>query len=445
MKQKKWSWTLVIGGITGIVLAQNPPAPPGPGPTPQHGPRLPTVVVPLPVPINTQQAPPPPPQPQQPSQPTNEKSNEGPHELGLTKEEEKLTEQVEKEGMEVRVKDITRFRGVRSNLLQGYGLVVGLNGTGDTLQNTPVTSVLLSNALKDFGTTINAALLNVKNVAVVSITAALPPFASSGNTVDITVQSLGDAKSLEGGFLLRAPLYAANDHEHAVAVAQGPVSTGGFNIGKGGSSVQKNLTNVGIIASGGIVEQTVPTQLVFGDRKLYLELFDPDLTTAQRIAAAIQNTLPGYFSKPIDGGTIEVNIPFETDAVLAMSNIEAVTVKADLAAVVVINERTGTIVIGANVKLGPAVIAQGGLQIQIQRTPLVSQPNPFGQGKTIVTQQTTVKVKEQTAEVGLIPPNATLSDLAKIFQALKLTPRDIISILQALKEQGSLKARIRVQ
>lgn len=444
MRQSKNKKILVFFGIgiaTCFTLAQNPPAPPAPGP--HLGPHPPaTVIVPVPVPI-TPQGPPPPPPP--PLTHPHEKPHKGLTELGLTKEEEKRTEEVEKEGLEVRIKDITRFRGVRSNPLHGYGLVVGLNGTGDTQQNTPVTAYLIANALKEFGTTISGALLNIKNTALVSISASLPPFASPGNNTDITVQSIGDATSLEGGYLMRAPLYAANNREHAVVVAQGAVSTGGFNISSKGSSVQKNLTNVGIIANGGIIERTVATQIVFQENKIYLELLDHDITTAQRIASAVSSSLRYYSAKPIDGGTVEVTFPIQVDPIDAMSKIEAVTVKADVAAVVVINERTGTIVIGANVKLGPAVIAQGGLQIRIQQTPLVSQPNAFGGGRTVVTQQTQIKVKEQTAEVGLIPPNATLADLAKIFQALKLTPRDIISILQALKEQGSLKARLKVQ
>ena len=444
MRQSKNKKILVFFGIgiaTCFALAQNPPAPPAPGP--HLGPHPPaTVIVPVPVPI-TPQGPPPPPPP--PLTHPHEKPHKGLTELGLTKEEEKRTEEVEKEGLEVRIKDITRFRGVRSNPLHGYGLVVGLNGTGDTQQNTPVTAYLIANALKEFGTTISGALLNIKNTALVSISASLPPFASPGNNTDITVQSIGDATSLEGGYLMRAPLYAANNREHAVVVAQGAVSTGGFNISSKGSSVQKNLTNVGIIANGGIIERTVATQIVFQENKIYLELLDHDITTAQRIASAVSSSLRYYSAKPIDGGTVEVTFPIQVDPIDAMSKIEAVTVKADVAAVVVINERTGTIVIGANVKLGPAVIAQGGLQIRIQQTPLVSQPNAFGGGRTVVTQQTQIKVKEQTAEVGLIPPNATLADLAKIFQALKLTPRDIISILQALKEQGSLKARLKVQ
>ena len=265
MKQNRNKKILIFLGVSLVAclaLAQNPPAPPSPPPAPgpQTGPPAATVVVPVPVPMINQQGPPSPPPP--PLTLPHEK-HPWPAELGLTKEEEKRTEEVEKEGLEVRIKDITRFRGVRSNLLHGYGLVVGLNRTGDTQQNTPVTSNLIANALKEFGTTISGALLNIKNTALVSISASLPPFASPGNTTDITVQSIGDATSLEGGYLMRAPLYAANSREQAVVVAQGAVSTGGFNISSKGSSVQKNLTNVGIIANGGIIERTVATQIVF--------------------------------------------------------------------------------------------------------------------------------------------------------------------------------------
>ncbi len=351
--------------------------------------------------------------------------------------------EAEKDGIEVRLKDISRFRGVRSNQLVGYGLIIGLEGTGDT-KKTPFTSTLLANAMKEFGTIVDPKDLNAKNVATVAITADLPPFARPGSTLDVTVQSIGDAKSLQGGFLIQAPLYGAGDKTKAIAVAQGAVSIGGFNVSSGGSSVQLNHVTVGRIPSGGIIEARVETQTVF-EGKLFLELDDPDLTNAQRVADQLVKTFPDLQARAVDGGSIELNVREGMNPVQLMSQIEAVLVKVDTPAEVVINERTGTIVMGGNVRLGPAVVAHGALQLVIQNDVVISQPAPFSQGQTVVANQATVGASEETAKVGLIGPTSTVADLAKIFQALKLSPRDIIAILQALKEQGALKARIKIQ
>lgn len=350
----------------------------------------------------------------------------------------------ESTGIEVRIKDIARFRGVRGNQLVGYGLVIGLEGTGDT-KKTPFTATLLANALKDFGTVVDPLQLNPKNIAAVAITAELPPFASPGNPLDVTVQSIGDAKSLQGGYLLQAPLYGPIDKIKAIAVAQGALSIGGFNFGSNGSSVQKNFTTVGRIPAGAFVEASVPTQVLF-DGHLFLELDEADLTTSKRIAEGLGKTFPELLPRAIDGGTIELTLPKGASPVETMSKVELSTVFADIEALVVVNERTGTIAIGGNVRLGPAVIAHGDLQISIQQDLIISQPQPFSKtGETVVAPESTVAAQEARAQVALIPPNTSVNDLAKIFQALKVSPRDIISILQALKEQGSLKARIKVQ
>jgi len=350
----------------------------------------------------------------------------------------------EQSGVEVRIKDIARFRGVRGNQLVGYGLVIGLEGTGDT-KKTPFTATLLSNAMKEFGTIVEPAQLNSKNIAAVAITAELPPFASPGNVIDVTVQSIGDAKSLQGGFLIQAPLYGPIDKRKAMAVAQGSLSIGGFNFGSNGSSVQKNFTTVGRIPGGAIVENIVETQVVF-EGKLYLELEEADITTSKRVADVLRERFPNTSPQAIDGGTIEVSIPAGMSPVEAMSKIELTTVLADTEALVVVNERTGTIAMGGNVRLGPAVVAHGGLSVSIQQELVISQPEPFSRtGETVVGQESTVAAQEQKAQIALLAPNTSVNDLAKIFQALKLTPRDIIAILQALREQGSLKARIKVQ
>ncbi len=352
--------------------------------------------------------------------------------------------EVEREGVEVRVKDIARFRGVRANQLQGYGLVVGLEGSGDS-KKTPFTATLLANAMKKFGTMIDPNQMNLKNVATVSITAELPPFSSPGNRINVTVQSIGDAKSLQGGTLLQAPLYGAGDDTRAIAVAQGPISIGGFNSSSTGSSVQKNHVNVGMIPGGAFVETSVPTQVMFNGR-LYLELDEGDLTTAQRLASKLSEKFPNFVPIAMDGGTIEISVPAGASPVEVMSLIESTTVFADVQALVVVNERTGTIVMGGNLKLGPAVVAQGNLEIMIERDPIVAQPLPLSNtGTTTVVDHANVGASEDKAQFGSIGKNATVADLARVFQAIKATPRDIISILQALRDQGALKARIKLQ
>lgn len=351
--------------------------------------------------------------------------------------------EVERDGIEVRIKDIARFRGVRRNQLLGYGLIVGLEGTGDT-RKTPFTQTLLANAMKNFGTMIDPGTLEARNVATVAITAELPPFASPGNAIDVTVQSIGDARSLQGGYLLQAPLFGANDRENAIAVAQGSISIGGFNVSAGGSSAQKNHVNVGRIPGGAIVERVIPFQLVYGG-KMFIELDEGDLTTAQRIVTRLAELKPELNPVAIDGGTIQIDLPSGMAPVQAMSTVEMISVKADIPALVIVNERTGTIAMGGNVRLGPAVISQGSLQIIIEEFNEVSQPGPFSGGTTQGVTNNRVQANEETAQVGLLGPVTTVADLARVFQALKVTPRDTIAILQALREQGSLKARLRIQ
>lgn len=345
-------------------------------------------------------------------------------------------------GVEVRVKDVARFRGVRNNQLQGIGLLVGLNGTGDT-KNTPFTATLLANAMRE-KTVIDPKLLKAKNVAVVFVTAELPAFASPGNRIDVSVQSAGDATSLQGGYLLRTPLYGPADAETAYAVAMGPVSIGGFNVASGGSSVQKNHTTVGRLPEMGIVEQSVSTEIVF-DGKLFLELHQADLTTAQRLAAKLNESNASYLAIALDGGTVQLNLPEGKSPVQAMADIEGLRFKSDTEATVVISENTGTIVMGGNVRLGPAVVGKGSLTIRIEQELYISQPNPFTFGQTVVAEQTRVEAQEDPAQVTMMGPTTTVADLARVFQALRISAGDMIAILQALRSQGALKARIRVQ
>lgn len=346
--------------------------------------------------------------------------------------------------MEVRIKDIAHFRGVRSNQVSGFGLVIGLEGTGDT-KKTPMTQTLLANLFLDYGTQVDPKNMDVRNVALVIVTCELPPFAKPGAKVDVLVSSVGDAKSLQGGTLLQTPLFAAGNRDRAYVVSEGPISIGGFNASSGGNSVQKNHVNVGRIPEGGIVESSVPTRVLFGGNAMYLELDHEDLTTAQRVATEVSKELPEALATALDGATIQLTLPSGANSVGFMSRIEALKVFADVEAKVVINERTGTIVVGGNVRIGPAAVAHGSLNVRIEQEPVISQPAPLSNGQTVQTTQTQVNAGQDTAKVAMVAPNTTVADLARILQALELKPTDIISILQALRQQGALKARIELQ
>ncbi len=348
--------------------------------------------------------------------------------------------QAEKNGVDVRIKGIAHFRGIRTNQLMGTALVVGLAGTGDTRKSI-VTQQIISNMFKMFGIKLDPTQLDMKNVAAVIVTADLPPFATNGQAIDVAVQSIGDAKSLVGGTLLQCALYAAGDQNTVYATAQGSVNVGGFDFGQGGSSAKKNHVTAGRVAEGGIVERGASTKLVY-DGRMYLDLNQPDLTTAQRVAAKINDNLMGFNAIATDGGSIEMTLPEGIAPVEAMSRIEELHVFADTQETIVINEKTGTIVIGGNVRIGPAAIVHGSLNVKIDQDVRVSQPEAMSFGTTQVTTKTTIDVKEQKAEVASIAPNTTVADLAKVFHALQLKASDVIAILQALREQGALKARI---
>jgi len=349
----------------------------------------------------------------------------------------------EDEGVDVRVKDVAHFKGVTSNQLQSIGLVVGLNGTGDT-QNTPFTAQLLANAMNDL-TFLNSGQLTPKNIAVVMVTAELPPFSTPGNRIDISVQSVGDASSLQGGYLLRTPLFGPLGAKGpAYVVGMGPVSIGGFNVAKSGSSVQKNHTTTGRLPEMGIVVEGVKTKCVF-DGHMDLELNQEDFTTAQRLAEQINNEHAEYSATPIDGGTVDLVLPPGKNPVQAMSEIEAVRFMADTAATVVISENTGTVVMGGNVRIGPAVVAKGSLTVRIAQDNIISQPSPYSKGVTAEVSNATVKAVEETAQVTEMGPTTSVSDLAIIFAALKVSATDIIAILEALRDQGALKATLIIQ
>lgn len=346
----------------------------------------------------------------------------------------------EANGVSVRIKDVSRFRGVRSNKLMGVGVVVGLQGTGDSRKNLQV-SQAIQNYMRSMNFDIDVSRMDIRNGAMVIVSADLPPFATNGQVIDVTVSTFGDAQSLRGGQLLRTELYAIGDNETIYALAEGTVSTGGYGASAGGNQQQVGFLTAGRIASGGIVERGAPTKLVY-DGKMYVELFESDMTTATRVQEAINKRLPEFDAFAETGATISVNLPKGMNPIVAMSKLEEVTVLVDNAAVVVINEKTGAIAIGGNVKIAPVAIALGSISVNIVEDVSVSQPNPFSKGETTVIANQRVNADQQQAEVAVVAPNTTIADLARIFQELRLRPNDIINILQLLKQQGALKARL---
>ncbi|MBP2627203.1 MAG: Flagellar P-ring protein [Firmicutes bacterium] len=340
-----------------------------------------------------------------------------------------------------RIKDVAKVQGMRSNQLVGYGLVMGLNGTGDS-DKTLQTMQSLSSLLKTFGVTVSAAQMKAKNVAAVMVTAQLPPFVKPGDAIDITVSSMGDAKSLQGGMLLQTPLRAANGQIYAVG--QGAVSIGGFSASGGGSSQSKNFPNVGLTVNGAIVERDVPIQLV-NNGTILLALSQPDFTTAKRITQAIDSRF-GSISIARDPGTISITVPaqYEGNLVGFVADLEELYINPDNIAKIIINERTGTIVMGAHVSIDEVAVAHGGLSIRINKAQDVSQPEPLSGGSTVVSNNTTVDVKEDKANVMVLPATTNVGDVVNALNAIGATPRDIISILQAMKAAGALHADLQI-
>jgi len=340
-----------------------------------------------------------------------------------------------------RLKDIAAIEGVRPNQLSGYGIIAGLNGSGDTQQAIfTVQSVL--NMLHRQGLTLNVnpRQLQIKNVAAVSVTAMLPPFARQGSRIDIEVSSLGDAKSLQGGTLLLTPLVGADGQVYAVG--QGPISIGGgFSAHAVGATAQKNHPTAGVIPGGALVEREVPVELGAGG-VLTVALHQPDFTTAMRAASAVNHALGRAVARPLDAGTVSVELgPSGEDAVGVATAIEQVEVTPDTAARVVLNERTGTVIIGTDVHVTPVAIAHGSLNVTVKTDFVVSQPQAFSNGQTVVVPDTTLKV-EEGAKQNLIVLHAgvSLGDLVSGLNALGVTPQDLIAILQAIKTAGALSA-----
>jgi len=343
-----------------------------------------------------------------------------------------------------RIKDIVTFRGVRSNQLVGYGLVVGLNGTGDS-DNAVFTLQSMSSMLEKMGVTVNPDDIKVKNVAAVMVTADLPPFARLGNRLDALVNSIGDAKNLQGGTLLFTPLKGADSQVYAVA--QGPISTGGFEAGgTSGSKVQKNFPTVARVVQGALVEREIPFNLNQKD-VLTLALNRPDFTTATRVTQAINAGLMEPAARTQDSGTIQVVVPpkYLGNTVQLIAAIENLAVIPDAVSRVVINERTGTVVMGENVRISTVAIAHGNLSVQIQETQNVSQPLPFAdRGRTVVTPETGISVQEGRKPLHLMESGVSIGDVVRALNAMGVSPRDLISILQALKAAGALQAELEI-
>ncbi|MDY0299989.1 MAG: flagellar basal body P-ring protein FlgI [Trichlorobacter sp.] len=339
-----------------------------------------------------------------------------------------------------RIKDIASFDGVRDNQLVGYGLIVGLNGSGDSDQTKfPIQSLV--NMLERMGVTVNRGDIKIKNVAAVMVTATLPPFAKQGTKLDVTVSSLGDAKTIAGGTLIMTPLKGADNQVYAVA--QGSVLTNSFAFGGQGATISKNHPTAGRIADGALVERELPNVLT-GKSSVRLNLAQADFTTAARMAAAINQQFPSMASSP-DGGSVMVQIPdfYAHSPIEFIAQVENIEVVQDVPARVVVNERTGTIVMGDKVKISGVAISHGNLGLTIKEAPQVSQPAPFSRtGDTVVVPDTAMQVEEEISRLSVLPDANTIGDVVRGLNLLGVTPRDLISILQAIKAAGALQAEL---
>jgi flagellar P-ring protein precursor FlgI len=379
--------------------------------------------------------------------------------------------------MAARLKDITAFKGIRSNQLLGYGLVVGLNGTGDG-SNTEFTIQSIANMLEHMGIHIERdrlSLIKLKNVAAVMVTATLPPFSRAGSRVDAIVSSLADSKSLQGGTLLLTPLKGVD--QEVYALAQGPIVIGGFAAsGASGTGVQKNHPTAGIITKGALIEKEVPVP-VNDKKELTLCLFNPDFSTAEKVKETINRSLNGTYAKCVDSGTLTLTLPesYQNNAAEWIASLEKLEVTPDTAAKVILNEKTGTVVLGEHVRISTVAVAHGNLSIQIKESQAVSQPLPFAPpappegasrpthppeptlppgagtgtiiapgGATVVTPESSVSVKEEGQRLMMVPSGVSLGEVIRALNAIGVTPRDLISILQSIKAAGALQADLEI-
>ncbi len=343
-----------------------------------------------------------------------------------------------------RIKDIASLKGVRNNQLVGYGLVVGLSGTGDG-QSTQFTTQSLVNMIERLGIHTNADDVKVDNIAAVLVTANLPPFAKKGSTLDVLISSIGDAESLQGGTLIMTPLKGADNQIYAIA--QGPVLVGGFaSSGGAGGGVQKNHPTVARIPGGGLIEREVDFDLnTLPNLTIALDI--PDFTTALRVSEAINNTMNEIKAVPVDAGTIKVDIPqnYTESHVSLIASLEQINIEPDIEAKIILSERTGTVIMGDKVMISPVAIAHGNLSVEIKEKKDVSQPAPFSDGETVTTPETEVNVSEEQNKLLVVdPPNAELGSVVKALNAIGVTPRDLITVFQAIKASGALQADLEI-
>jgi len=346
------------------------------------------------------------------------------------------------------IKDLSGIKGVRSNQLIGFGLVIGLTKTGDSAVNVFFSIQAIASMLKKLGVTIPSGRigqLQFKNVATVIVTADLPAFAKHGDTLDVTVSSLGDAKSLQGGTLLMTPLKGPDNKTYAVA--QGPISIGGFSVQGAARGVQKNHLTVGRISNGALVEKEIKSNFNIKD-EIILALKKTDFTTASRITKAINDDMKDQVAVMVDGRTVRVKIPnfYKNNASDLVTKIETIEVIPDSEAKVIIDERTGTVVMGENVKISSVAVAHGALFVQIKEEPVANQPPPLApeNAETVVIPRTRVSVGEGQDKLLVIPASVSLGDVVQGLNSIGVTPRDLIAILQAIKSSGALHAQLEI-
>lgn len=343
-----------------------------------------------------------------------------------------------------RIKEVASVQGVRSNQLLGYGLVVGLDGTGDQTTSAPFTTQSINSLLQQLGVTVPPGTnMQLKNVAAVMVTAQLPAFAQPGQTIDVNVSSLANAKSLRGGLLIATPLKGADGQIYALA--QGSLIVGGAGASAGGSKVQINHLSAGRVPEGATVERAVPTPLNQGNT-LQLDLNASDYNTAREVARAINNRMGGSVAQAVDGRRVQVLMPESPDArVSFMAEIENLNVElASPAARVIINARTGSVVVNEAVTLSACAVAHGSLSVTINTTPLVSQPNAFAQGQTVQAEKSDITIRQEPGSLIQLPAGTKLADVVKALNSLGATPQDLLAILQAMKSAGALNAELEV-
>jgi flagellar P-ring protein precursor FlgI len=345
----------------------------------------------------------------------------------------------------VRIKDLVEFDGVRGNDLVGYGLVVGLNGTGDGLRNSPFTEDIMSNILERLGVNVTGEQFRPKNVAAVFVTASLPPFGRAGGQIDVTVSAIGDAKSLLGGTLVMTPLNAADGQIYAVA--QGTIIAGGAVAEGEGANVTQGVPTAGVIPSGARIEREIEFDLS-SLRQLRLALRDADFTTAARIEQAINTEFSRPVALMLDSGTVQIDIPQTRMASVAhaLGRIENIAVQPERKARVVVDQRSGTIVMGDDVRISRVAVSQGNLTLRVQEAPIAVQPNPFAEGETVVVPRTDAAIEEEPGiGLALVPNGTSLSEVIAGLNALGVSPRDMIDILKSIKAAGALHAEFIVR